>query len=61
MQEHSQPVPFSLVATFGVWLTGQVLDITEQDWSVVFALNAGINVLGAVAFISLFNSRREFD
>lgn len=49
------------VGTFGVWLTGRVLDVTNQDWGYVFSGIAGINILGAVAFILLFDSKREFD
>lgn len=49
------------VGTFGVWVTGQILDVTNQDWSVIFAINAGVNVLGAIAFFKLFDSRKEFD
>lgn len=48
------------VGTFGVFATGLILDQTH-DWSVVFAMNAAVNVLGAIAFIALFDSKREFD
>jgi hypothetical protein len=49
------------VGTFGVWFTGRVLDATQQDWSTVFAITASINVLGALAFLALFDSKKEFD
>jgi Major Facilitator Superfamily len=52
---------FYSVGTLGVWVTGRVLDLTHQDWSYVFALTAGINVLGATAFVLLFDSKREFE
>jgi predicted MFS family arabinose efflux permease len=47
--------------TLGVWVTGRVLDLTNQDWSVVFLMTAVINVIGAIAFVSLYDSKREFD
>jgi hypothetical protein len=49
------------VGTFGVWFTGFVLDATQNDWSYVFTMIASINVLGALAFLVLFDSEREFD
>ena len=44
-----------------VYCVGQVLDATGQDWGLVFGINALVNVLGATAFIALYNSKREFD
>ena len=49
------------VGTFGVWYTGVLLDCTENDWSYVFTIIASINVFGALAFLWLFDSKREFD
>lgn len=49
------------VGTFGVWFTGVLLDWTQNDWGYAFFLIAGINVFGAVAFLLLFDSKREFD
>lgn len=54
-------LPAVMTGTFGVYLTGQILDYTSQDWSLVFALNAGIDLLGATAFVALYDSKREFD
>ena len=54
-------LPAVMVGTFGVYVTGQILDMTHQDWSAVFALNAAINLLGATAFVALYDSKREFD
>jgi ACS family sodium-dependent inorganic phosphate cotransporter len=54
-------LPAVLVGTFGVYFTGQVLDWTQQDWTFVFGLNAFINVLGATAFLVLYDSKKEFD
>lgn len=54
-------LPAVMVGTTGVYLTGQILDYTNQDWSVVFALNAAIFVLGATSFVTLYDSKREFD
>lgn len=53
-------VVFQSVGTLGVWVTGQILDSTHQDWSYVFGVTAGINILGATAFVLLFDSKREF-
>ena len=50
-----------LVGTLGVYATGRVLDLTHQDWSIVWYMNAAINVLGALAFIGLYDSKREFE
>ena len=49
------------VGTFGVWFTGVILDSTQNDWSIIFSLIAGTNVAGALAFLLLFDSKREFD
>jgi len=49
------------VGTFGVWFTGVVLDTTQNDWSYVFTMIASINVLGGLAFLLLFDSKREFE
>ena len=54
-------LPAVMVGTTGVYLTGRILDATGQDWSLVFGLNAAINVLGAFAFVNLYDSKREFD
>lgn len=52
---------YMLVGTLGVYATGRVLDLTHQDWSIVWYMNAAINVLGALAFIGLYDSKREFE
>lgn len=54
-------LPGVLIGTGGVYLTGQILDATQNDWGLVFGLNAAINVLGALAFLSLYDSKREFE
>jgi ACS family sodium-dependent inorganic phosphate cotransporter len=54
-------LPGVMVGSLGVYTTGQILDLTHQDWSIVFGINALINVLGASAFVLLYNSKREFD
>lgn len=54
-------LPAVVVGTTGVYVTGRVLDATEQDWSYVFGMNAVVNVLGAAAFVSLYDAKREFD
>lgn len=54
-------LPSVIVGTVGVYLTGLVLDATNQDWSIVFTINACVYVLGATAFVALYDSQREFD
>lgn len=54
-------LPAVLVGTGGVFITGVLLDGTQQNWSLVFAINAFIYLCGAVAFISWYDARKEFD
>lgn len=54
-------LPSVVIGTLGVQLTGIILDATEQNWSIVFAINAAIYIVGALAFIVLYDSRKEFD
>ena len=54
-------LPSVVIGTVGVQLTGMILDSTNQKWSYVFAINAGIYILGASAFVTLYDSKREFD
>jgi ACS family sodium-dependent inorganic phosphate cotransporter len=54
-------LPGVVFGSFGVYATGQILDMTGQNWSQVFSINAGIDVVGALAFIALYNSKKEFD
>jgi ACS family sodium-dependent inorganic phosphate cotransporter len=54
-------LPSVMFGTVGVYLTGRILDATNQDWSYVFALNAVVYAFGAVAFVVLYDSRKEFD
>jgi sugar phosphate permease len=54
-------LPSVMIGTFAVYLTGQILDHTEQDWSIVFGLNACVYALGATAFVALYDSKKEFD
>lgn len=54
-------LPAVLIGTGATYLTGRLLDSSDQDWSLVYALNALIYVLGAVAFIILYDSKREFE
>ena len=54
-------LPGVVFGSLGVYTTGQILDLTGQDWSQVFSLNAGIDIIGALAFITLYNSKKEFD
>jgi MFS transporter, ACS family, solute carrier family 17 (sodium-dependent inorganic phosphate cotransporter), other len=54
-------LPSVVVGTGGVYLTGKILDATGQDWSLVFSINACVYVIGAVAFVALYNSKQEFE
>jgi MFS transporter, ACS family, solute carrier family 17 (sodium-dependent inorganic phosphate cotransporter), other len=54
-------LPAVMVGTAGVYTVGRILDVTGQDWSIVFGVNAIVNVLGGTAFLALYNSKREFD
>jgi len=54
-------LPGVIFGSIGVALTGDILDNTGQDWSTVFRLVALVDTVGALAFISLYNSNREFD
>ena len=54
-------LPSVMVGTMGVYVTGQILDLTHQDWSYVFGLSCAAAAVGATAFVALYESRREFD
>lgn len=54
-------LPGILLGSLGVYTTGQILDLTGQDWSIVFTVNAIVNLIGATGFILLYNSEREFE
>lgn len=53
-------LPGVAIGSFGVWITGQILDTTGR-WDQVFALNGCINIFAALFFISFYDSRKEFD
>lgn len=54
-------LPGVIFGSIGVALTGNILDRTGQDWSCVFNLVAIVDVIGALAFIVLYDSKRELD
>ncbi|GAX19087.1 hypothetical protein FisN_3Lu033 [Fistulifera solaris] len=54
-------LPAVLIGTGATYLTGRILDASGQDWSLVFGLNALIYVLGAISFIILYDSGKEFE
>lgn len=54
-------LPGVVFGSIGVYATGQILDSTNQNWSVVFGLNAIIDILGGLAFVILYNSKKEFE
>lgn len=54
-------LPSVMIGTFAVYLTGRILDLTDQNWSYVFGLNSLVFALGATAFVTLYDSKKEFD
>ena len=54
-------LPAVIFGVTGVQTVGYVLDYTGQDWSIVFGINAIVNIFGATAFVALYNSKQEFD
>jgi ACS family sodium-dependent inorganic phosphate cotransporter len=54
-------LPAVLFGTAGVYVTGRILDQTNEDWSMVYGLNSMICFLGAAAFVALYDSKREFE
>jgi len=54
-------LPGVMFGSLGVYVTGQILDATSQDWSIVWGLTGCINILGALAFVWLYDSKKEFD
>ncbi|CAJ1910019.1 unnamed protein product [Cylindrotheca closterium] len=54
-------LPSVIIGTGSVYLTGRLLDATEQNWSYVFGINAVVFALGATAFVTLYDSKKEFD
>ena len=53
-------LPGVVFGSVGVYATGKILDATGQDWSIVFGLNAVLYLVGASAFVALYNSKKEF-
>jgi ACS family sodium-dependent inorganic phosphate cotransporter len=57
-------LPGVLIGSVSVSVTGQILDAmsdTDGGWSTVFQLNAAICVAGALCFLLLYDSKREFE
>jgi ACS family sodium-dependent inorganic phosphate cotransporter len=54
-------LPSVMIGTFAVYLTGRILDYTDQNWNIVFGLNSVVYFLGAAAFVTLYDSKKEFD
>ena len=54
-------LPSVMVGTFAVYLTGRILDATTQNWALVFGLNSMVYLIGGVAFVALYDSKKEFD
>ena len=54
-------LPCVIFGALGVYVTGQILEQRNQDWSLVFSLNALVDVAGATGFLLLYNATKEFD
>ena len=54
-------LPCVMFGALGVYTTGRILEQTNQDWSLVFAVQALVDVSGAVGFLMLYNGTKEFD
>jgi ACS family sodium-dependent inorganic phosphate cotransporter len=51
-------LPGVMLGSVGVYATGQILDLTHQDWSIVFSMNALVDVVGATGFVLLYNAAK---
>ncbi|KAL9184628.1 hypothetical protein ACHAXT_012598 [Thalassiosira profunda] len=58
-------LPGVMVGSISVSATGQILDAMAGDegagWTAVFQLNAAVCVMGALAFLALYDSKEEFE
>lgn len=54
-------LPGVVFGSVGVYITGQILDLTNQNWTGVWSLNGAIDIIGGLAFLALYDSRREFE
>jgi len=56
-------LPGVLVGSFSVSITGKILDAVTDGtgWVSVFQLNAAVCSAGALCFVALYDSRKEFD
>lgn len=57
-------LPGVMVGSLSVSITGQLLDMMadkDAGWTAVFQLNSAVCVVGALCFLSLYDSKEEFD
>ena len=56
-------LPGVMVGSLSVSVTGKILDAMADDkgWSTVFQLNSVICVAGALCFLALYDSKKEFE
>lgn len=54
-------LPGVVFGSAGVYIAGQILDATDKNWAGVFGLNACVDLIGGLAFIALYDSKREFE
>jgi hypothetical protein len=52
-----------MVGSLSVSVTGKILDAMADDkgWSTVFQLNSVICIAGALCFLALYDSKKEFE
>lgn len=56
-------LPGVMIGSLSVSVTGKILDALPEDngWAIVFQLNAAICVVGALSFLILYDSKKEFE
>jgi len=57
-------LPGVLVGSVSVSITGKLLDsmgTNEAGWTAVYQLNAAVCVAGALCFLLLYDSKKEFE
>jgi hypothetical protein len=53
-----------MVGSISVSVTGQLLDMMadkEAGWTTVYQLNSAVCVVGALCFLFLYDSKKEFE
>lgn len=50
----------SLPGVIGVYITGVILDTTQNNWNIVFATAIGFDVLGLLVYVAFATSKRQW-